>query len=363
MTICINCNTQNSDQENFCQSCGSNLLIEWRYRAIRQLGVGGFGTTYEVKDNQEQGIAKVLKVLRHNSPKAIELFKREADFLSSNNYPGIPKADSESYFEFEPKDSQQPLHCLVMEKIEGDNLKEYIQKLGKPLKGKIALRCLKELVEILDKVHSQDIIHRDIKPHNIMFQPDGKLVLIDFGAVVDGGIGGEETATATVASGTQTATNIGSKLYEAPEQRESKAIKQSDIYSLGRTFIYLLTAREPNDPDMYDLFNDQLNWQEYAKEVSPQLADLINLMIKRVPSQRPESTQVILQKLQGMEKPQKKGEDIEIELEISEVEAAAGTQKEVNISRFINVNGVRQKEDKKLMVTIPAGAIEGQKII
>ena len=91
-----------------------------------------------------------------------------------------------------------------MEKIEGVNLKEYIKQSGKPIKGDLGLRWLKEIIEILDQVHSQDIIHRDIKPQNIMLNPDGKLVLIDFGAVTDEGIVGEGTETATATSGTQT---------------------------------------------------------------------------------------------------------------------------------------------------------------
>jgi serine/threonine protein kinase len=176
-------------------------LLEGRYRANHQLGVGGFGATYEVSD---QGTSKVLKVLRHNSDTAVRLFQREAKFLVSNNYPGIPKAEHNSYFEFKPKNSQQAIHCLVMEKIEGVNLKEYIKQSGKPIKGDLGLRWLKEIIEILDQVHSQDIIHRDIKPQNIMLNPDGKLVLIDFGAVTDEGIVGEGTETATATSGTQT---------------------------------------------------------------------------------------------------------------------------------------------------------------
>ncbi len=184
MTICINCNTQNAENHLFCQNCSSDLLLERRYRAIRQLGAGGFGTTYEVRD---QGTLKVLKVLRNNSETAIRLFQREAKFLASNNYPGIPKAEYSGYFQFMPKDSQQPFHCLVMEKIDGMNLKDYIKQSGKPITGDIGLRWLKEIIEILDRVHNQDIIHRDIKPQNIMLQPNAKLVLIDFGAVTDEG--------------------------------------------------------------------------------------------------------------------------------------------------------------------------------
>ncbi|MBO1067894.1 MAG: protein kinase [Dolichospermum sp. DEX189] len=365
MTLCINCNTQNPNNDLFCQQCGSDLLLEGRYRANHQLGVGGFGATYEVSD---QGTTKVLKVLRNNSDTAIKLFQREAKFLGSNNYPGIPKADFNCYFQFEPKNSQQAIHCLVMEKIEGVNLKDYIKQSGKAIKGDLALRWLKEIVEILDRVHSQDIIHRDIKPHNIMLKPDGKLTLIDFGAVTDNGTVNEGTQTATAKSGTQTATHktegtkVFSKGYAAPEQIEGNAIKQSDIYSLGRTFVYLLTAKEPNDPLMYDAFNDKVNWRSHSQGVSPQFADLIDLMIQKIPAQRPVNTQVILQQLQQIGRVPKRGEDIEVELKINDNEAQIGTQKEINISRLININGNRQQQSQKLTVTIPKNTIKGQKL-
>jgi hypothetical protein len=255
-----------------------------------------------------------------------------------------------------------------MEKIEGVNLKEYIKQSGKPIKGDLGVKWLKEIAEILDRVHSQDIIHRDIKPQNIMLQSDGKLVLIDFGAVTDEGIVGEGTETATATSGTQTATHtaggtrIFSKGYAAHEQIEGKATKKSDIYSLGRTFVYLLTAKEPNDPMMYDNNNDQINWRQYAQGVSAQFADLIDSMIKRVPSQRPANTQVILQQLQQGGGVAKRGEDIEAQIRISEVEAAAGTSQEITVNRITNVNGKLQQETKQLTVRIPTGTKEGQKM-
>jgi len=295
MILCINpdcAQPSNSDNVLFCQSCGSDLLLEGHYRAIHVLGGGGFGKTYEVSDHNS---IKVLKVLINNSTKAVELFQREAQVLSQTNHPGIPKVEQGGYFIFYPKNSQQPLYCLVMEKIEGLNLRDYIEKKGQPINNDLAVRWLRVLVGILEKLHSQGIIHRDIKPQNIILLPDGNLSLIDFGAVTEGNKTEEGTKTSTRTAG---GTSISSTGYTPTEQINGQAVLQSDFYALGRTFIYLMTAKEPTD--MYDSFNDEIDWRRYATGVLPDLADFIDWMCKRTVKERPNDAQAILQVLQGL---------------------------------------------------------------
>jgi serine/threonine protein kinase len=299
MTLCINpyCpNPQNADTVQFCQSCGSELLLKLRYRAMRELEDGGFGKTYEVSD---QGTPKVLKVLINNSPKAVELFQREAEVLSQLHSLGIPKVEPNSYFVFHPGDGQEPLHCLVMEKIEGMNLREYLKQRGRPIDSETGKRWLIELLTILQQVHDAGILHRDIKPQNIIFKPDGKLALIDFGAVREAT--GTEIATSARSGGTEVATQAGgtsivSAGYTAPEQVNGQAMKQSDFYSLGRTFIFLLTGKEPSSL-AYDAYNDALKWREYASDVESKLAELLDRMTAISVRQRPANTQEALQSL------------------------------------------------------------------
>ncbi|MFM6008897.1 MAG: 4-Cys prefix domain-containing protein, partial [Sphaerospermopsis kisseleviana] len=107
MSLCINPNCpkpQNADNILFCEACGSELLLEGRYRIIRQLGEGGFGKTFEVS---QSNVLKVLKVLILDDSKAVSLFQQEARVLSQLNHPGIPKA--EGYFTFLPRNGQSPL--------------------------------------------------------------------------------------------------------------------------------------------------------------------------------------------------------------------------------------------------------------
>ncbi|KST64923.1 protein kinase domain-containing protein [Mastigocoleus testarum] len=290
MILCINpkCqNPQNPDNTIFCQSCGSELLLQGRYRVHRELGGGGFGKTYELINRT--GEAKVLKILINHHPKAIELFQREAEVLKILNHSGIPKVEADGYFVYFPK-SQEQLHCLVMEKIEGLDLYEYIkQRDNRPIEQQLAVEWLKELTVILQQVHSQKFFHRDIKPPNIMLRSNGGLALIDFGTVR------QVTGTYVAKQAIGEVTGVISKGYTPPEQINGQAMQQSDFFALGRTFVYLLTAKDPNQ--FYDPQTDELKWRDAVPGVSPKFADFLDRMMTRLPSQRPANTIEILQEL------------------------------------------------------------------
>ena len=223
MSICINphCSKpDNSDKVLFCESCGSELLLEGRYRTTKQLGQGGFGKTYEVNDISGN-TQRVLKILINNEPKAVELFQREADVLKMLNHPGIPKVGQDDYFIYFPRGSQEPLYCLVMEKIEGMDLYKYMQKRDfRPIKQKLAVEWLKKIVNILQLVHDNNFFHRDIKPPNIMLRTTGDLSLIDFGAAR------EATQTYYFAQQQGNVTGLISVGYTPIEQMSGKAVPQ-----------------------------------------------------------------------------------------------------------------------------------------
>ncbi len=290
MSLCINpkCqNPQNPDNTIFCQSCGSELLLQGRYRVKRELGGGGFGKTYELINRT--GEAKVLKILINHHPKAIELFQREAEVLKILNHSGIPKVEADGYFVYFPK-SQEQLHCLVMEKIEGLDLYEYIkQRDHRPIDEQLAIEWLKELTVILQQVHNQNFFHRDIKPPNIMLRSNGGLALIDFGTVR------QVTGTYVAKQAIGEVTGVISKGYTPPEQINGQAMQQSDFFALGRTFVYLLTAQDPNQ--FYDPQTDELKWRDAVPKVSPQFGDFFDRMMARLPSQRPANTVEVLQQL------------------------------------------------------------------
>jgi WD40 repeat protein len=293
MSLCINPSCQNilnPDNILYCQSCGSELLLEGCYRVIRPMGKGGFAKTFEVNDDSE--VTKILKVLTENTAKAVSLFKQEAEILKRFNHPGIPNA--EDSFEFFPHNSQQPVYCLVMEKIEGENLQEYLQQRNnRPINEKQAFLWLKNLATILHEVHQQNLFHRDIKPSNIMRRTNGQLVLIDFG------IAREVSETYEKKQAEGQITKVLTDGYAPREQDLGQAVPQSDFFALGRTFVHLLTGKYPVDL-MDDRYGDpctMINWREHASNISPIFADFIDNLMSPAIKNRPANTQAILDKL------------------------------------------------------------------
>ena len=276
----------------FCLNCGSELLLDGRYRAISQLGEGGFGKTYEVLDRNNQ--PRVLKVLIENYPKYVELFKQEANVLSALNHSGIPQVDHDGYFVYYPRDQEEPLHCIAMEKIEGMNLENYLQQRGnRPIKQKRVLQWLGELATILEQVHNHNFFHRDIKPANIMLKANGSLVLIDFGSVR------QVTATYLQKRSQGQVTGVISTGYTPMEQIKGKAVQQSDFYALGGTMIFLLTAQNPSE--FYDPTTDNLNWRSAVPNIYPQFADLIDQLIAPLPGSRPQTAEEILRAIAAID--------------------------------------------------------------
>lgn len=301
VSYCINfkCGRrENSAHLELCQACGTPLLLKNRYRLIaplRTLSVPSHAELFEVEDlGVEAAIGsryKVVKILKKNDAKLVSLFQQEADSLKKLNHAGIPKIlPGDDYFTVSLPGQTKRLHCLVMEKIEGENLHEWVDKNG-PISQEEALNWLKQLLEILDHLHQNQYFHRDIKPSNIIRKPTGQIVLIDFGTVR------EITQTYIVkVSGQEEITCIFSAGYTPEEVIHGKAVPQSDFYALGRTFVHLLTGKSPLKLQQE---SDQFNWRESASQVSPPLADWIDYLMAPSPIQRPPNTSSILQCLEG----------------------------------------------------------------
>ncbi|MCA2642354.1 MULTISPECIES: serine/threonine-protein kinase [unclassified Microcystis] len=286
--------SNNNSNTRYCQSCGSQLLLNGQYRVSRLLSdTTGFGVVYEAFEGFTAKILKVLQEKWNNEPKAVELFKREYDVLlelSRQNVTGVPRGDA--YFQYSTREGKI-LHCLVMEKVEGINLEQWLKQYDN-LSQKRALKWLREITLILDKIHQQNWLHRDIKPPNIMLRNSGELVLIDFGTAR------EETQTYHQKVKGQQVTGITSAGYTPNEQQHGQAVIQSDFHALGRTFVHLLTRKHPLE--IYDPVNDVLSWREETENIHPLLLDFIEELMEKLPENRPANTRVILQRLDEIER-------------------------------------------------------------
>ncbi|MGV0106141.1 Serine/threonine protein kinase [Nostoc sp. DSM 114160] len=302
MSLCINpvCpkpNHPNNQQNRFCQSCGSHLELLGRYRVTCLLSdKTGFSKVYEAYEQDTPKILKILKEDLSGDAQAVELFQQEITVLGQFKHPGIPKEDS--YFQYQTRNGLV-LHCIAMEKIDGYNLEQWLQQQNNPISQEQAIDWLRQLIEILDVVHSKQYLHRDIKPSNIMVRPSlekdwGNLVLIDFGTASEI----KKTYQDQLSNGDKM-TALMSSGYSAPEQMNGQAAPQSDFFALGRTFVFLLTGYHPLE--MYDIQQNLLHWQNHAAHISPLLLNLIDWLTASDIEKRPASTQEILHSLEEIE--------------------------------------------------------------
>ncbi|MGB7248367.1 MAG: protein kinase, partial [Phormidesmis sp.] len=252
-----------------------------RYKLTRILGAGGFGQTYLAIDTQQSYRPQyVVKQLRPASQDAKflslarRLFETEVKTLGSlGSHDQIPslidsfEEDNEFY--------------LVQEFIDGQSLDDEIKHRG-PLSEVQVIALLKSVLPILGFIHDNHVVHRDLKPDNLIRRRDtDEIVLIDFGAV-------KEIRTRLI-TGEQTALTIGigTQGYTPSEQLSGKPRYSSDIYALGMTVIHAVTGRSPTDlPE--DLGSLDPRWQEYA-QLSPGLAILLNKMTRHYIYQRYQS--------------------------------------------------------------------------
>ncbi len=282
----------------------TGMLVQNRYRIVEKLGSGGFGEVFAVRDEKYCHKVKVIKVLKvlnldnftpSEKDKSIALFQREAKVLSHLNHPGIPKVETDGYFTIEH--DRETIHCLVMEKIIGENLLTWLQQRDRqPISSSLAIDWLKQLLEILQELHQNHYFHRDIKPENIMLQPNGKLVLIDFGGVRQI----NNTYLVKLGEDREHTRLMSPEGYTPIEQINGKAVPQSDFFALGRTMVHLLTGIVPiNLPE--NETNGDLIWRDRAPEIPDKLADLLDEMMALFPRERPSSAAVILSRLNDLE--------------------------------------------------------------
>ena len=241
MSYCINCSLTLGvfiavilTTMNFVKNCGTNLTINERYRIVKPLRELNRHHHTEIFEIDNLGTTKVLKVLTSDRRRLVELFKQEVAILKQLNHLGVPFVDT--CFTFSLPDNQKQLYCLVMEKIPGQNLAQWLAE-NKQLSEELAIDWLWQLSEFLKCLHLKEVIHRDIKPSNIMLHPDGKLI-------VNGLWHSKKYYRNLRRANYQKVILPEFTLQDILHQNNYKVKRynQSDYFALGRTFIHLLTG-------------------------------------------------------------------------------------------------------------------------
>lgn len=269
----------------------TDALLDERYKVVKVIGQGGFGETYLAEDTKRPGnpycVVKQLKPTRTDE-KYLQLARRffhtEAQMLEKvGRNDRIPQLLA--YFEVNRE------FYLVQEYIKGHSLSDELIP-GKKLSEPYVVALLKDVSEVLQFIHSYGVIHRDIKPGNIMRREgDGRLVLIDFGSVKQ-----LETQIADFFESNTVA--IGTSGYAPPEQLLGKPVLNSDIYALGMIGIQALvgipSVQIPKDPSTREVI-----WRDRV-DVNDKLAAILDKMVAYRHEERYQSADELLQALQQL---------------------------------------------------------------
>ena len=277
-------------------SLNNGQMLQQRYRIVTLLGQGGMGAVYRAHDNR-LGISVAIKELLPQprlDPEMLarlrEQFLQEAKVLARLNHTHLVNVSD--YFE------QGGKAYLVMKYVAGESLAERIEREGALPEAEV-VAWTAQILGALATCHAQHILHRDIKPQNIVIQPDGNAVLVDFGLVKLWDP--NDPRTHTVIRGT------GTPAYAPPEQYDIVAghtDARSDIYSLGATIYHALTGEVPPTATQRMVDPQALRpLRELQPEVSPRLERVVHRALEPQPEHRFQHTQEMAAPLQGIDRP------------------------------------------------------------
>src|SRR5487761_344806 len=282
--VCAQCNYENSETSAACAKCGTPLPLNdqtlttgaqgWsepakdafispaasgqlspgtvlgdRYEILQLLGQGGMGAVYKARDKELDRIV-ALKLVRSEfarNPEILRRFKQELILARQVTHKNVIRI-----FDLGQADG---VKFITMDFVEGQDLRHLLVEKGK-FPPDEAARIMLQICRALDAAHSEGVIHRDLKPQNIMLDPNGRVYVMDFGIA----------RSAYLPGMTQTGALIGTPEYMSPEQaRGEKLTDKSDIFSLGVIFYELLTGKSPyySDTPLATL------WKRMQEKVTP----------------------------------------------------------------------------------------------
>jgi eukaryotic-like serine/threonine-protein kinase len=253
-------------------------VFDGRYRVVRKLGTGGMANVYLAED-QELGRSVAIKMLdeRHSQDEQfVERFRREAKNAAGLSHPNIV-----SIYD---RGQAEGTYYIAMEYLEGRTLKELLITRG-PTPLAVAIDYARQILAALGFAHRHGIVHRDIKPHNVVVAPDGRLKVTDFGIARSG-----------TSQMTETGSIIGTAQYLSPEQAKGAPVTPaSDIYSVGIVLYEMLTGSVPFTGDtpleiaMKHLSTTPLPPSEIRHDVPHELDSIVLRALAKNPEDRYQS--------------------------------------------------------------------------
>jgi serine/threonine protein kinase/Tfp pilus assembly protein PilF len=314
---CPKCSLQNPETQKFCGDCGTSLLSDRegdvsrtttirlppipypigsifaeRYRIIEELGKGGMGRVIRALDMKldEEIAIKFIRPELTEDPAAVERFRTELKAARQVIHKNVARM-----FDLNEADG---VPFITMEYVRGGDLKSLIKKMGR-LDAQQAVRIVKQVAEGLAEAHRTGVIHRDMKPHNIMVDEEGTARITDFGLARL-----RKTDDATL-----TAPGMGTPAYASPEQVEGTAVdNRSDLYSLGIVFYEMLTGKIPFKGDSpYSVALQRLTKappdpRSLQSDIPEALVQIIMKCLEREREKRYQSAEELILDLEAWEK-------------------------------------------------------------
>jgi serine/threonine-protein kinase len=289
---CPKCNFENPDTQRFCGDCGTQFppvekisapltetletpkeelttgsTFAGRYQIIEELGKGGMGKVYKAQDTdlKEKVAIKLLRPEIAGDKKTIERFRNELKFARKIRHKNV--------CQMYDLNKEKGAHYITMEYVAGKDLKGMIRMMGQLSSGK-TIFIAKQVCDGLVEAHRLGVVHRDLKPQNIMVDEDGNARIMDFG------IARSLKTKGITAAGVM----IGTPEYMSPEQVEGKEVdERSDIYSLGVILYEMVTGRVPFEGDTPFTIGvkHKSEMPKDPKELNTQLPEDLNLVILR----------------------------------------------------------------------------------
>ena len=329
----------------------SGELIDSRYQLIRQVANGGMASIYEAMDTRlDRKVAvKIMHPHLAQDDAFVSRFIREAKAAAALSHPNIVAVQDQGW-----NQSGVPAVFLVMELIEGSTLREYLNERGR-FEIKDAMNYLTPILSALAAAHAIGIVHRDMKPENILISKEGRIKIADFGLARGEIIGSTMTAESSVI--------LGSVSYLSPEQvQRGIADARSDVYAVGIVAFEMLTGEKPFIGDTpiqiaYMHVNQDIPPPRSKRKDIPQaLDDLISRATNRDPDKRPRDAGEFLNSLEAIAAdldPKKNQMKLELDLPVDAIREKSRTKakQEIVVEPSIEIKestrDIRRREEKK----------------